>query len=136
LGCAAGTFYYHPIEHCLVPLTLGAELDAAIHEPFTNRPIFDQARFSLFFISQPKAIEPMYGDLASRFSLIEAGAMAQVLESSASRFGLGVCPIGLIDFAAIRPLFHLADGQELLHSHVGGLAQSLRNPGEWEEGVV
>jgi acyl carrier protein len=37
-GLPAGTFYYHPIEHCLVPITLGAELDADIHEPFTNKP--------------------------------------------------------------------------------------------------
>ena len=120
-GCPAGTYYYHPLEHGLVPLTLGAELDPAIHEPFTNRPTFEQARFSLFFVSQPAAIEPMYGDLAGRFSLLEAGAMAHAIESSAWRFGLGVCPIGLIDFAAIRALFHLEDGQELLHAHVGGL---------------
>ena len=57
-----------------VPITLGAELDAEIHEPFTNRPAFEQARFSLFFVHQPRAIEPIYGDLAWRFSLLEAGA--------------------------------------------------------------
>jgi amino acid adenylation domain-containing protein len=135
-GCPAGTFYYHPIDHCLVPLTLGAELDPAAHEPFTNRPIFEQARFSLFFVSQPRAIEPMYGDLASRFSLLEAGAMAQAVESSAWRFGLGVCPIGWLDFAAIRGLLHVEDGQELLHAHVGGLAEALPDSGDWEEGVI
>ena len=63
-GCPAGTYYYHPLEHGLVPITLGAELDPAVHEPFTNRPAFEQARFSLFFVRQPAAIEPMYGDLA------------------------------------------------------------------------
>ena len=110
-GCPAGTYYYHPLEHGLVPLTLGAELDPAVHEPFTNRPTFEQARFSLFFVSQPAAIEPMYGDLAGRFSLLEAGAMAHAVESPAWRSGLGVCPIGLIDFAAIRALFHLEDGK-------------------------
>jgi amino acid adenylation domain-containing protein len=131
-GCGAGTFYYHPIKHCLVPLTLGRELDPAIHDPFINRPIFERARFSLFFVSQPGAIEPMYGELAWRFSLIEAGAMAHALECSAWRFGLGVCPIGMLDFAAVRPLFHLDEGQELLHAHVGGLVE----PADWEEGVV
>jgi amino acid adenylation domain-containing protein len=135
-GCPAGTFYYHPIEHCLVPLTLGAELDPAAHEPFTNRPIFEQARFSLFFVSQPRAIEPMYGDLALRFSLLEAGAMAQAVESSAWRFGLGLCPIGWLDFTAIHGLFHVEDGQELLHAHVGGLAEALRDSGDWEQGVI
>ena len=35
----------------------------------------------------------MYGDLAGRFSLLEAGAMAHAVESS-YLIGLGVCPIG------------------------------------------
>ena len=131
-----GTFYYHPVEHCLVPITLGAELDAEIHEPFTNRPAFEQARFSLFFVHQPRAIEPIYGDLAWRFCLLEAGAMAHALETSAWRHGLGLCPIGWLDFTRVRSLLQLEDGQELLHAHVGGLAETPHAAGEWEEGVV
>ena len=135
VGCPAGTFYYHPVEHTLVPLTLGVELDPAVHEPFTNRPIFEQARFSLFFVNQPRAIEPLYGDLAWRFSVLEAGAMAQAIETAAPRFGIGVCPIGMLDFAAVRPLLHLDADQELLHAHVGGLAAPA-DDADWEEGVV
>jgi pyochelin synthetase len=131
-----GTFYYHPVEHCLVPITLGAELDAEIHEPFTNRPAFEQARFSLFFVHQPRAIEPIYGDLAWRFCLLEAGAMAHALETSAWRHGLGLCPIGWLDFTRVRSLLQLEDGQALLHAHVGGLAETPHASGEWEEGVV
>jgi hypothetical protein len=52
-----------------------------------NRPAFEQARFSLFFVHQPRAIEPIYGDLAWRFSLLEAGAMAHAIETSAWRYG-------------------------------------------------
>jgi amino acid adenylation domain-containing protein len=135
-GCPAGTFYYHPVEHGLVPLTLGVELDPSIHEPLTNRPIFEQARFSVFFVNQPRAIEPMYGDLSWRFSVLEAGAMAHVLESSAARFGLGVCPIGMLDFGAVRPLLHLDNEQELLHAHVGGLAEISPASEFWEEGII
>jgi amino acid adenylation domain-containing protein len=135
-NCPPGTFYYHPVEHCLVPITLGAELEPDIHEPFTNRGTFEQARFSLFFVNQPRAIEPVYGDLAARFSLLEAGAMAHALETSAWRFGLGVCPIGWLDFAAIRGLLQLEDGQEMLHAHVGGLAETLPDSADWEEGVI
>jgi amino acid adenylation domain-containing protein len=135
-GLPAGTFYYHPVEHCLVPITLGAELDAEIHEPFTNRPAFEQARFSLFFVHQPRAIEPIYGDLAWRFSLLEAGAMAHAVETSAWRYGLGLCPIGWLDFARVRGLLQLEDGQELLHAHVGGLLEMPHASGDWEEGVI
>jgi amino acid adenylation domain-containing protein len=134
-GCPAGTFYYHPVEHRLVPLTLGVELNPAVHEPFTNQPIFEQASFSLFFVSQPRAIEPMYGDLAWRFSVLEAGAMAHAIETAAPRFGIGVCPIGTLDFAAVRPLLHLDVDQELLHAHVGGLAAPA-DDADWEEGVI
>ena len=134
-GCPAGTFYYHPVEHTLVPLTLGVELHPAVHEPFTNRPIFERASFSLFFVNQPRAIEPIYGDLAWRFSVLEAGAMAQAIETAAPRFGIGVCPIGMLDFAAVRPLLHLEADQELLHAHVGGLAAPA-DDADWEEGVV
>jgi amino acid adenylation domain-containing protein len=136
VGLPAGTFYYHPVEHCLVPITLGAELDAEIHEPFTNRPAFEQARFSLFFVHQPRAIEPIYGDLAWRFSLLEAGAMAHAIETSAWRYGLGVCPIGWLDFERVRGLLQLEDGQELLHAHVGGLLETPHASGDWEEGVI
>jgi amino acid adenylation domain-containing protein len=134
-GCPAGTFYYHPVEHTLVPLTLGVELHPTVHEPFTNRPIFEQASFSLFFVNQPRAIEPIYGDLAWRFSVLEAGAMAQAIETAAPRFGIGVCPIGMLDFAAVRPLLHLDSDQELLHAHVGGLAAPA-DDADWEEGAV
>jgi pyochelin synthetase len=132
----SGTFYYHPVEHSLVPIALGAELVPDIHEPFINRPIFQQARFSLFLVHQPRAIEPIYGDLAWRFSVLEAGAMAHAVETSAWRHGLGLCPIGWLDFSAVRSLLQLEDDQELLHAHVGGLAETTDEAGHWEEGVV
>lgn len=135
-GCALGTYYYHPGEHSLVPLTLGADIDAKIHEPFTNRPIFEQARFSLFLVGQPRAIEPIYGDLSERFSILEAGAMAHALECSAPRYGLGLCAIGWLEFSAIRDLLHLEEGQDLLHAHVGGLADASSDCADHEEGLV
>ncbi|MFL6796665.1 MAG: SagB family peptide dehydrogenase, partial [Xanthobacteraceae bacterium] len=134
-GVPAGTFYYHPAEHALIPIMLGAELSAEIHEPFTNQPIFQQARFSLFLVDQPRAIEPVYGDLAWRFSMLEAGAMAHALETSAWRLGLGLCPVGWLDFSGVRGLLQLEDGQELLHAHVGGLPDGAAD-GDWEEGII
>jgi len=46
--------------------------------------------------------------------------MAQLLETSATAQGIGLCQIGDLDFAAIRPLLDLDGGHELLHSLVGG----------------
>ena len=62
--------------------------------------------------------------------------MAHAVETSAWRLGLGLCPIGWLDFSAVRDLLQLEDGQELLHAHVGGLAETAHEVGHWEEGVV
>jgi SagB-type dehydrogenase family enzyme len=136
-GCGPGLYYYQPIEHALVPLTLGVDIDASVHEPFTNRPTFEQARFSIFLVSEPRAIEPRYGDLSGRFCLLEAGAITHLLESSASRFDLGVCQVGWLQFAAFRHLMHLDERQDLLHSLIGGLAEEVTSSHqEWQEGTI
>ena len=62
--------------------------------------------------------------------------MAHAIETSAWRYGLGVCPIGWLDFARVRSLLQLEDGQELLHAHVGGLVETPHASGDWEEGVI
>src|SRR6185312_8901157 len=119
-GIPAGTYYYHPAEHRLVALTSGVELDPGIHADFINRPIFERSAFSLFLIAQAGAIAPLYGKRARDFCLLEAGAMLQLLRAGAPACGLGICPIGGLDFDAVHPLFALDEGHELVHSLVGG----------------
>jgi amino acid adenylation domain-containing protein len=118
-GLAGGTYYYHPGAHRLVPLAPGAQLDAAVHSP-VNRAAFSGAAFSIFLVGWMDAILPHYGERGRHFATLEAGAMAQLLETSATAHGLGLCQIGDLDFAAVRPALDLAAGHELLHSLVGG----------------
>jgi pyochelin synthetase len=120
-GLAQGLYYYHPMRHELVLLEAGLELDRSIHEPFVNRPIFDSAAFSIFFIARQGAIRPLYGSHATSFSTIEAGAMMQLLTMIAPGFGLGLCPIGDLTFDRIRAHFHLDESDVLVHSLLGGL---------------
>jgi len=115
-----GVYYYHPSEHALVALALGAEIDPEVHEPFINRGMFEQAAFSIFLIAQLHAIEPLYGEHAFRFSMIEAGLITQLLETEAPRHGIGLCQIGWMDFDRIRAHFLLDNGHRLVHSLVGG----------------
>jgi SagB-type dehydrogenase family enzyme len=140
-GCAAGLYYHHPRQHTLVPLAIGAEIGAQVHDRFVNQPVYASAAFSVFFVDAPQACEPIYGPLASRFCVLEAGAMGHILEVAAPRYGLRTCPIGWLDFEAIAGLFDLQPGQQLLHSLVGGLADtelSAEAPSEsgWEEGEL
>jgi len=117
----AGIYYYHPLDHRLVLLASNVELDERIYNPHINRPIYEQAAFSLFFVSQLAAIAPMYKELALHFSVLEAGLMSQLLETHAPDVNLGLCQIGEVDFNRVRHLFDLDDSHVLVHSLVGGI---------------
>ncbi|HEX2186626.1 MAG TPA: amino acid adenylation domain-containing protein, partial [Chloroflexota bacterium] len=128
-GVPAGTYYYHPVEHRLVSLHPGAQLDRSIHVPFINTPIFDQAAFSLFLVAELEAIAPGYGEQSMRFATLEAGIMAHLLETAAPRAGLGLCQVGSVEFERIRQHFDLRQSHVLIHSLLGGLAPSAAEQG-------
>ena len=56
--------------------------------------------------------------------------MGQLLISVAPHCQLGLCPIGNLDFAAIRSRFELQESHQLLHSFVGGLIEPVQQWGE------
>jgi SagB-type dehydrogenase family enzyme len=120
-GVEAGTYYYHPVNHCLVSLTRDVDLDRDIHIPFINAPTFDRAAFSMFLIADLSAIAPSYGHYSLHFSTIEAGLIAQTLELMAPACGIGLCQIGSLQFDRVRSLFRLDRPHVLIHSLVGGL---------------
>jgi amino acid adenylation domain-containing protein len=129
----AGTYYYHPAEHVLLPLTPDVDIDRTVHA-VVNRPVYDRAAFSLFLVAQMSAIEPVYGDKGRDFALIEAGLATQLLEETAARHRIGLCQIGLLDFDAIRDRFLLERSHLFLHAMLGGrVAPDAR---AWEEGVL
>ena len=119
-GVPAGTYYYRPTEHRLVLLSASASIDRNIHGRFVNRPIYDEAAFSIFLIAQLAAIGPMYGEHSVDFATLEAGYMSQLLMMSATECQIGLCPIGILDFQRIRHLFALEEKHQLVHSLLGG----------------
>jgi len=129
----AGTYYYHPLEHALLPLSRDVDLPRTVHAVI-NRPVFDQAAFSIFLVAQMNAIVPVYAERAKDFALIEAGLMAQLLEASAARCRIGLCQVGLVDFPAIRDLFRLEESHLFLHSLLGGPIAPVAEA--WEEGAL
>lgn len=116
----AGVYYYHPLEHRLIRLSMPSKLPGEIYDPLINRPIFGEAAFGLFLIADLSAIMPMYGERSRHYATIEAGLMTQLLEEAAPMCGLGLCQIGELDFSRIRPFFELNDEQLLVHSLLGG----------------
>jgi amino acid adenylation domain-containing protein len=118
-GLSAGTYYYHPRDHCLSLLSANAHIKQSIHAPI-NQPIFDESAFSVFLIGQLNAITPMYAERARDFCLLEAGYMSQLLMTAAPASQLGLCPVGTLDFEQIRDLFVLEEHHLFLHSLLGG----------------
>ena len=120
-GLTQATYYYDRSTHRLVELEAGTVIESSIHVE-TNRQIFEESAFSIFLIAKLDAIIPVYGkELAIEFCMLEAGYMGQALMVSAAEHGLGICPIGALDFEAVRGSFHLDHDHVFLHSLVGGV---------------
>ena len=118
-GVEPGAYYYHPREHRLVLLADALPLTARSHLE-VNRAAFAECAFSLFLIAQLKAIEPVYGEAAREFCFLEAGYMSQLLMAEAPRRGIGLCPVGQLEFDPLRPGFALEESHLLLHTLLGG----------------
>jgi amino acid adenylation domain-containing protein len=118
-GLDAGGYYYDPATHGLRPVSPGS-LDAAC-QVSTNQDAFRAAAFTIFLVGHKTAIAPLYGNRSRDFSLLEAGLAAQLLEQTAADLGLGVCQVGLLrEPEPVHELLRLADGDEVLHSLLGG----------------
>jgi amino acid adenylation domain-containing protein len=128
----AGSYYIHPKEHRLYPLAAGASIDGRVWGD-ENRPVYEQASFALFLIADHDAIDPLYGQRARDFCLLEAGYMGQLLMTVAPAAELGLCPIGGLDFEAVRPLFALTKSHELLHVLLGGAVDPVQIDAQPEE---
>ena len=118
-GLGAGSYYYHPGDHCLVSLHPLAEIDVSVHA-LENLGLAEQASFTLLFVADMQAIEPLYGGKSRDYALLQTGLMAQLLEENARATGLGVCQVGWLDFEKLRDSFDLGAGYEFLHAMVGG----------------
>lgn len=128
-----GTYYYHPEKHSLI--FLSADTPPPSCHLAHNVSICEQAAFSIFLIGDLLAIEPLYGDLSRDFCLLEAGAMTQLLMSEAAGYELGLCPIGDLDFGAVRHLFQLNESHTFLHCLAGGIPAVNDRPKNTQHGM-
>jgi SagB-type dehydrogenase family enzyme len=127
-GVPAGVYYYHPMQNDLVLVSRTDRIDRSIHF-FENQTIFDESAFSIFLIAQLAAIAPLYGTKSRDFALLEAGLMAQLLETTAPACQIGLCQIGNLLFDPIKDLFALDESHAHLHTLLGGRIG-------WEEGEL
>ena len=116
-GTTAGWYYYHPVEHQLVNVP-SKENGSDLYGP--NQQLYQDSAFTLFFVANMDAIEPVYGKQAKDFCLIETGYMGQLMMEQSPDFGLGLCPIGGFKGETLQQLLGLSSQQVPLHALVGG----------------
>jgi polyketide synthase PksN len=124
-GLPKALYWYHPVDHRLVLLTDDINLEPEVHFP-TNRVWATKGAFTIFLIADMEAIRPLYGKMSRDFSLIEAGLIAQLLETKGPPLGIGLCQVGVIDFNRISDTFAISDQHIFLYTLVGG-AVSMRS---------
>ncbi|MFN8578548.1 MAG: amino acid adenylation domain-containing protein [Candidatus Sericytochromatia bacterium] len=143
-----GIYYYNPQKHRLNRLSSAISLNKELHF-YINQSIYEKSQFSIYLISDLKAIEPIYANSSIEYSLIEAGSISQILRMRAEENDLGLCQIGQIDFEKIKSLLQLDDKYILLHIILGGyknkdlehekfsfLDKEDLNEDEWEEFTI
>ncbi|MGK3980503.1 amino acid adenylation domain-containing protein [Sorangium sp. So ce118] len=128
-GLDPGLYYHHPERNQLVLINARFAIRRA-HHFYYNREHFDRAGFGLFFIAQTDALRPIYGDSSFTFAAIEAGCMIQLLMSHQARTGLGLCPMGGLDFDAISADFKLGSGHRYVLCMLGGRVDHARGPAD------
>jgi len=111
----AATYYYDPDSHSLArtgdPIEFGGTADI-------------DADLTLIMVAAMEAIEPVYRARSRDFALLEAGLIAQALESWAPRAGLGTCQVGWLPPANWREAAGVGDQSEYLHAIVLGVPAS------------
>jgi epothilone synthetase B len=118
-GISRGSYYYHPAEHRLQ--LVHEQAPEGLAHLRHNRRLVESAGFLFVLSGSRAAIEPVYGELARDFCLLEAGYIGQLLMTGAASLGIGLCPIGDLDRAAVGDLLGLAPDEEILHALAGGV---------------
>ena len=115
-GLAAGLYAYDRQAHTLRRVA-DRELGREPHIP-ENRSTWDSAGFTLLLsapVDDPSRVDP-----SRDWRVLEAGYMGQLLMEEATAAGLGLCPIGRLETADVQRILGWGDGEELLHTFLGG----------------
>lgn len=123
-GLNGGLYYHDPIANSLIRLADFHE--ESIDVPLANRPIFESAAFGIFLIMEGGASQPVYGEHSESLALLEAGHIGQLLMSEASKFGIGLCPVGGTNINRIAAI-GLGEDARSIYALLGGGLVSLES---------
>jgi amino acid adenylation domain-containing protein len=122
-GLAAGCYYYDPASQRLVLLRHGWDEETA-----ERLDLPADAGFGIFLVVAREAIVPLYGGLAERLYLLEAGHMIELLASAAPVHGIALLSAMPLDEGALRRAFRLEEDHRVLAGLAGGSAGASSPP--------
>ncbi|WP_432027727.1 amino acid adenylation domain-containing protein [Streptomyces sp. 1222.5] len=118
-GIPGGLYYHRPDDHALQRVTADPGIDRTVHFSY-NRAVYDRAAFEVYLVSEPRGIEPLYGEESELYLAVEAGYMGQLLMSGQRETGVGLCAVGGLAFGRVRDALRLHPGQRMLHAFLAG----------------
>ena len=137
-GLDHGAYYIDPYDHSLKRIGGLGGYGPELYDRFVNGPIVKSCAFSIMLALHADAIEPMYGDRALEYALIESGLMAQLLETEGPKEDIGFCQIGGMNYEPVLPILKLDERDRLIYSLLGGGIPDGDPPRffSWKEGVL
>lgn len=119
-GLEEGAYFYNQKTGVLQEVNLSMhEKIEYYHTPF-NRPHYKLCKFCIFLVFDAKEAERKYGLPYLNYALCESGEMGQILTDSQADFGLGLVPIGGMNFDKLYQSFGLTENHMMIHSFMGG----------------
>jgi pyochelin synthetase len=124
-GLERGGYFYNAHTHALDACDDAYRDTSLSTRPFSelsglNSDWVKRAHFLICFVIHMDKVVPLYEAASLPYSLIECGAMTQLLEQHASRAGIGVCQVGDLSLERLGEQLNLPDNRLCLHALVGG----------------
>ena len=119
-GLEEGAYYLDPRDHCLRRIGGIDGYGPDLYDRLVNAPIARASAFAIMLSLHADAIEPMYGDRWLEYGLVEAGLIAQLLETEGPDEGIGFCQIGRMEYGPVHRILRLDARDRLIYSLLGG----------------
>ena len=114
MSISPGFYLFDTTERRLGRLTSGRLLES-MAAACLDQMWLKHAAFHVLFITDPAALDRLWGARAYRFAMIEAGRLGQQAYLAATALGLGACGIGAIYDREASALLDLTDDGALLY---------------------
>lgn len=125
-GLKPGRYFYDAQIHALK--ACGAAKSAQVFSALSGRNSdwLKDAHFLICMVIRMDTIVPLYEAASLPFSLIECGAVSQLLEQSASAFEMGLCQVGDMSLERLGKQLGLTQDRMCLHALAGGAVDSTQ----------